>query len=60
VNIVNAKDVNIYITRTSLTDVPPRSSDLTTSLYGFTDTSGLDGTVNGTPTVIAIAPSGDV
>ena len=25
-----------------------------------TDTSGLDGTLNGTPTVIATAPSGDV
>jgi hypothetical protein len=35
-------------------------TDLTTSLYGFTDTSGLDGTLNGTPAVIATAPSGDV
>lgn len=60
VNVVNANDVNVYVTGTSPTDVPPTSSDLTTSLYGFTDTSGLDGTLNGTPTVIATAPSGDV
>lgn len=60
VNVVNANDVNVYVTGTSPTDVPPTSVDLTTSLYGFTDTSGLDGTLNGTPTVIATAPSGDV
>ena len=60
VNVVNANDVNIYVTGTSPTDLPPTSSDLTTSLYGFTDASGLDGTLNGTPAVIATAPSGDV
>jgi hypothetical protein len=57
---VSANNVNIYVTGTSPTDVPPTSADLTTSLYGFTDTSGLDGTLNGTPTVIATASSGDV
>jgi len=60
VNDVSANDVNIYVTGTSPTDLPPTSSDLTTSLYGFTGTFGLDGTLNGTPTVIATAPSGDV
>jgi hypothetical protein len=60
VNVVSANDVNIYVTGTAPTDSPPTSSDLTTYLYGFTDTSGLDGTLNGTPTVIAQAPSGDV
>jgi hypothetical protein len=60
INVVSANDVNIYVTGTAPTDTPPTSSDLTTYLYGFTDTSGLDGTLNGTPTVLAQAPSGDV
>jgi hypothetical protein len=60
VNVVNANGVNIYVTGTSPTDVPPTSSDLSTSLYGFTDTSGVGGTLNGTPAVIAAAPAGDV